>query len=483
MLALFGYAFMLFMGAFHIEFQDLKQKKWSAKDAIAVMTASFLFVCLTKDTLLAAVSTILAMILCFYYTTKRNGEQETKRVDTRMENGNVREKIFLAIFGTAVFFIVLGFGAKAILANIFSVMPVIKEFRYLFKTMFIIIPLLVPIGCYVLEKIIRVHKAFGIGFAVCFAVIGIYNNYYIAASGTHGYYQNYESQWPELSQSAKEIQTICAAKEIDQKNYRFCTFADPISESDGGWSCYGDTFPAGRKLTRNMPTLAHCFTLGGYSDSWMNVGNEQCQNIFRSKDYEYCWINAVAAREFFQDCRKDSQLETAFIDDVLKNHVKYFLFNEDSIYIDAFIKLIRGDERVAIETDTAFTEGMRLISIAGVGRIVDQEHIWITDVPSMNHLVLQAETWKANEPVTLSFTYQENIIAYYLQQDEKVPLNVAADADGYVELTPHETLKGQQVHIMYRSVFYSCTVMYVLVSSVILFLGAIWIVCVRKNNM
>lgn len=482
MLALAAYILWYILKIYGIRVKDLRQfKKCTAREKVAVLAFFLLLLCLTRDAWYAGFALMSAAVVFLYFATRGKRECRTAILDDA-----VKEKWVLAVFGTAVFFIMLGVGKDAVIANVFAVLPVVKGFRYLFKTVFIIIPLLVPVAGYIFEKAVKGHIAAGYTFAACFIITGIYNNYYIASSGEHAFFRNYDMCWTDLDAEAENIGEICSEKGIEQNAYRFCTFADPEYESDSSWSCYGDTlFQAGKKLVRNTPTLAHCFSLGGYDNSWMDIGYQQSEHILRMKDYEYSWINAIAAKEFFNDVQNDPALYTEFMDDVLKNNVKYFLFNENSAYIELFKQLTEWDERISIESDTAFTEGMRLIGLSGVERIGQHKNVWIDEMLSMEHIVLQAEKWDTQEPVTLSFTWQENMKAYYYRQNEKVYLDIRADEEGFIELMPKETLLDQKVHVTYESLFYSSTVMYMLVISVALFFlfaGVVFTQEIRKDT-
>ena len=399
-----------------------------------------------------------------------------------MGNRKPNQEFYTAIFFSIAFFIILGMGEGYFIADFLSQLPVIKEFRHLFKTVFVILPMLPVLSVFMLSEAGKKYKRFMLIVCTIWICIGLYNNFDMATSNTHRVYKT-GSLDHDLLKAKDTINERCLELNIDKNNYRFC----PFLENDNGtdyWSYFGDAFyHIETKFTCNMASLAKVYTLGGYDLASMEEGYRQSNHLLDG-DFCYDLANGIYSYQFFERCSNEEGFINRAVDEILQNHVKYFIFTENSGYLEEFKNVILNDSRVGISRIVPFLEQTVLVELDGVARFCgDTLDLKFID-SDLDRLVIDVKQMEENQELEIPFTYYPDIKAYGSSGDSTYPLGVSETENGYIRITAPMDFESGQIEVVYSDYLRSFILIYMLAASSIalVFIGFIITFQFRKDN-
>jgi len=471
------YVFIIYCNLFIYDIKILKkelnEKRNFQKFIWYKVISFFIIVSFTEKVGISLLITFLFFLIELYLCGQKKAIEE-KKEEEREKNDNYM--FFHIIFLCILFFLILGLGKGYIIADILAQIPVIREFRYLFKTIFVLLPLLSILAAVLFQYLKKYRRVLYI-FAGWMLIIGIYNNYYMTTSGTHRFYQKQYLD-NNLLEDARIIKEYCQNYSIDTKNYRMCTFLENKGGTDF-WSHYSDSFLS-KKIVRNIPTLFEIYTLGGYDTALMEKSYYQSNHLLIQENFCYSWTNGIASAQFFEQC-KNEEFITNFIDEIIKNNVKYILFNRNSEYIDLFNKIISDNKKINIVKMIDVWNDMVLVELDGIDGICCREVGNILPESKLDEIIIEINH-QPNQVLDLSFTYYPNIEAYYQKGEEKVILETEENEKGCIRILCNNNWEENKLHIMYKDHFSQITLMYLLYFSLIaLVLLALFVVKLIKE--
>ena len=372
--------------------------------------------------------------------------------------------LLLALLFSIAFFFSLCTGG--LVAYYLEFMPVIKNFRFLFKGIFVlnsIIPCFIVVSfkhySYKMKNNIIIPVAF-----LC--LIGIINNYFVY-NLVKDMFCEYQSYSIEQENIIYDREYRGYFKELDK--YRVATFNKGVGISP-------DKFRYYKSLGRNYSTVIENFSLVGYETS---ISDNHFQNQFDTFYKSDDWFPNFEAATVFgtfalfdvnKNFEKDRQkVENHFIN----NCVKYilverdegndkFLFNNrewfdkenivaktDDHIVDDFIDELNKCENISISEIIKYDENYDLIVLDGVNSIcedVKSEAIELRPV-SMDILSFKAN---GSELYNLSFVYDENFKAFgYDQYNNKIDFNIIKNSFGDITISNCSEFDGI-IYLQYK---------------------------------
>lgn len=354
------------------------------------------------------------------------------------------------------FLLILEMGKGYGIADLLSAIPFINQFNYLSKISFILTPLMAFVAAYMLN-IIK-HNKYIIILCACFVALGIYNNHYISSSNTHPHYNEWsESQCDEFLQSRGTLVSEFLKNGMDIMNYRFLPF---ITDDEN--DTYGD-YPDAGLLTSNHATFLGLYELGGYEMAYTQAGYSSSDAIFPSKGFSYARTSAVSSFSFFKRCMEDPEYARKAVSQMIMNGARYCVFNNGSPYIDDFEDFIGSDERVKIARMIALSNDTTIFEIDGVDRLFSSASV--LEFSSMDEIILQSERDVQDNVINSSFSYFDNLHAYYLDDSgEKVPLLIEEDDQGNAVIKGN-SIDDKTIHLLYEDEKQSWVLYYGMVAS------------------
>lgn len=363
-------------------------------------------------------------------------KERKNRADEKYSN-----LFLIAIFCGMCFFIIFGLGRDFFIAWILSKMPVIKSFRYLFKTMFIYIPLFPVLAAYAIEYI-KIKRQYILPILWCFVLIGACNNIFITTSGTHLHYA--KNLHNDLKEGTEKIRKELVAKDIDIENYRMLSF---LENSNGTelWNHYS----AEIGITRNYPIMLGVYTLGGFDNSFDDTTFKQSKTLLSDSNFEFEIMNGVASEQFFERNRDDD----AYIADINNNAVKYFVFEKESKYLAEFKKLI--DESLVLEIDSAieFMDDKVILELKNIPSLAQNDNWQKVELEgSANNIRVKLNEMETKN-IRLAFTFYDQIHAGYYFEDTFYELSVKADEQGYIVIEGIDLIPDsvREINVFYQN--------------------------------
>lgn len=319
-------------------------------------------------------------------------------------------------------------------------MPVIKNFRYLFKTMFIYIPLFPVLAAYTIEHIFkRKYVYFVMG---CFVCLGICNNIFITTSGTHLHYKNDLDN--DLKRRSKEIRKELTEKDIDVENYRMVSFLENRNGTDL-WNHY----TADISIARNYPIMIGVYTLGGFDNSFDDVTYMQSRGMLNDSNFEFEIMNAVASEQFFERSKEDD----TYITDINNNAVKYLVFEKESKYLKDFEALIEQSSQLEISREIEVMKDKVILELKNIPSLAQNENQQKLELHGGgDYLVVELEEVGA-ENIRLAFTCYNQIQAGYYYNDTFYELEVQPDDSGYIVIAGVDSIPDsvREIKVFYQN--------------------------------
>lgn len=352
-----------------------------------------------------------------------------------------------------LFFLSLMSGGAA--AHILGVMPVVRNFRYLFKAIFPAAPLAVLLLAYLLgtgnhesrtgghEKAARRFRSAAVFFAAVYACVGVINTCDAIKVVRSLFDMCIEK---DLAGEKEEALSALAAAEVDGKNYRTAAFFQFPGVND---AC----FDLSRNLSRNFATAVGIFSLAGYEMATEESRLEMFDAVYSNTGFYAVFANADTLENFSLNLRQEPEkVQSQLID----NSVRYLFLDKTTLAdnrlaqerADFYVEKDRRDEVIAalralpdlrVERVCAFNDRYDLVELSGTDSLcMDGEcrMIPLTD-ENMQTLSFDAQT---EGDYHLSFAWDRHLQAFLTEADGTVqPLPVEETENGDIRISAPES--------------------------------------------
>lgn len=314
---------------------------------------------------------------------------------------------------------VMGGGAAA---KILYAMPVVRNFRYLFKVIFVLVPLAVMVLAWIVGNMEDKGrwKAVVLSLTAVFVCVGVFN----AHDEVMAVDAAYEEQFIRGFSGEKEDALASVENAgMDCKNYRTVAFLRFPWIND-------ENFNVSENLSRNFPTAVSVFSLAGYENSVSRQRMESFDAIYSDPEFYAKFANADTMQIFWQNLLQKPERAAQ---QLINNGVRYLLLDKTELednqqaqaYIDSnlhedirkevitALKELPGIEVVRV---IPFNEHYDLVEINGInGLCMDGEGnmVPLTDL-NMQTVTFQAQT--AGD-YTLAFAYDRHLQAFLTEAD------------------------------------------------------------------
>ncbi|MDD6656333.1 MAG: hypothetical protein PUE95_03365 [Lachnospiraceae bacterium] len=332
----------------------------------------------------------------------------------------------------------LSFMEEGLIALLLSRMPVIGSFRYLFKVIFVVAPLLNLLAAFIIAKNRQYLQKIAIGLTAVFVCIGIGNSYYTIGEVKALYDMRIQSTFTEEKADAVEM---LAEKEIDYKNYRTATFLKYQKVND-------ECFDCAKNLTKNFATSIGAFSLAGYEIAASDEQLAQFDAIYTENEFFTVYANADGTENFYlsltdQPDRVQKQL--------IGNSVKYLLIERNDSepnqmmigrkippktydYEKSIIELLDQLPKIDVERVERLNKNYDVITLSGVNSLCINDQQECVNLIDEN---MQTLSFEVTEPGSyfLSFAYNSHLKAYLEKNDGTMhPLAVTDMGNGTIAL-------------------------------------------------
>lgn len=376
---------------------------------------------------------------------------------------------------TASLFVFMSLMSGGAVAHILSVMPVVSNFRYLFKAVFLAVPLAVLILAYLIgmadqKKGVEIHgnrtavfesgtgrlRAAAAFLAVAFVCVGLVNACDTVKRVRHMFDMRIEG---EVAQEKEAALSALSAADVDGKNYRTATFLRFRGLND-------ECFDLSRNLTKNFATSVSVFSLAGYEIATPESRLEMFDAVYSETDFFTQYANADTQENFAENLRQKPETVQR---QLIENSVRYLLLDKTTLadnrlaqeresFCDQkdrredIIAALRTLPDLRVERVCAFNDHYDLVELAGADSLCMDSAgrmIPLTD-ENMQTLSFPAQ---AAQDYMLSFAWDRHLEAFVTEADGTVrPLAVeeadngniristAGSAGGHVTLTWHDPL-------------------------------------------
>ncbi len=360
----------------------------------------------------------------------------------------IEQMILGCIIALLCFLSLMGEG---IVAAVLSRMPVIRNFRYLFKATFIIAPLVNVLAAFIIMRSNRSRRRAAIGIMILGVCVGTGNTYYTIRETGSLFDMRLDSAYEE--EMAYTVEML-ADQGVDYKNYRTVTFMKYPGVND-------ECFDCSMNLTKNYATGVGAFSLAGYEIATSDERLKEFDAIYSENDFFTVYANADGTENFYLSLTgQPERVQRQLIDNgvkyllversdsepnqtLLRKQVKMSGQDYEGLIIAALDEMPMLDvERVArlnANYDLIVLSGVNSLCVTGQGECVP--------VKDEN---MQMITFEAAEPgiYRLAFSYDSHLQAYLESQDRtKEPLTIAKADNGTI-LVDTEDMCGK-VYLTY----------------------------------
>ncbi len=344
--------------------------------------------------------------------------EEVRDLYERMLEAAHEQKTMIGCLAALLFFLSLMSGGLA--AYMLYVLPVIRNFRYLFKAIFVAVPLAVVLLSLAIRESVGRIRQLAVGLTILFTCVGVINAY-----GTVRVTENLFDMRIEgtFAQEKERATSMTEEAGMDCKNYRSATFFRYSGIND-------ECFDPSRNLTRNFSTALGIFSLSGYEIATDNERLVAFDKIYSNEGSLVKFINAGTLENFYLSLTTEpNELQRQLID----NGVRYLLLDktelEDNIlakkrkdallekdFREEAISSLRELSAIQVADVREFNEHYDLVEISGTNSLcMDEEGnmVPLTD-QNMQTITFQVQTAGA---YTLSFAYDRNLQAFLTETD------------------------------------------------------------------
>lgn len=357
----------------------------------------------------------------------------------------------------AVFFELFQMGENFVVADLLHKIPVINQFRYLFKISPVLPGLFALLSAEVIEKIH--HKTFYLVIILMIG-LGLYNNYDICNGGEHRFYQESDKKITDEFLEIRTVRDEMAANGIDLDNYRMISIIDD-SEDD----FFGDVRDP-KKMSFNQKTFAGIYTAGGYENALNLQGYNSLNFVFPSL---FNYTNLANASLYGLDKNisyQDDYLEQ-FISQMQNNAIKYIVFSEKDLFVTDYIAYFEEknilNRSIPLSNKLIVLELKNSLPICSGARMLPTENMnLVRMLPEQENEVMQIDT---------SFTYYDELAAYYDVNGIKKNLPVLQNESGDATIILDEDAAENEISLTYQKTGHSYVLLWgAFVSLFVLFL-------------
>lgn len=278
-----------------------------------------------------------------------------------------------------------------------------NRFRYLFKAIFVFIPIYVIFTIIIVNNLPRSKQKIILPICLALGILGCVNNY-SAVWVTNDLFTTHKDMTisEKISTAAEDVEQ----SEMDIKNYRsVCVFE--ASGYKGAADNYFET------LTRNLPTSINAFSLSGYEVSVSESRLDQFSHIMDPEDVFTSYANASYAEFFLENLDEcPDKLER----ELVSNSVKYIIVPNSNIieiaeFSDEIVEGLNALDGIEVIRTGSFNENYDFIEISGVNSICTDENGIPVAFTDERMDLLSAEINGINE-LRFSLAYDEGLTAY-----------------------------------------------------------------------
>lgn len=372
---------------------------------------------------------------------------------------------------------------KGTVAYILNCLPVINQFRYLFKALFVFIPVCAVLSAIVLSKQnARIKKAVVI-VSTMFSLIGVLNNFVVV---------NFDNSWYDISQydnfeeEKETVDKYNTEAEINTKDYRtICLFRNLYNEDGKVSNINNELFLYYENMTRNFPAYTESFSLCAYEISTSTERLKQFDKIYQEDELYTTYANGGKVDFFIQsltDCPQELEAQ------LISNSVKYILVENTNIkysdgvdYTSEIVELFENLENVRVLRTGQYSQKYDLIELDGVNSLCVDENGGFTELIDDNMDLLHFAA-DGSESYKLSFAYDKNLKAFLTNGGEETILEITEAEDGNAVIRTNGV--SGEVYLTYDSAL--CTaavVMEIVITAAFIALIVILIyLSIRKNK-
>lgn len=376
----------------------------------------------------------------------------------------------------------LSFMGEGFVALVLNRMPVIRNFRYLFKAIFIITPLINVLSAFAIAQSKGKLKKVVVVLTVLSVCAGICNAYYTVQEVEDLFDMRIDGSFDEERTYAVKM---LEEQNVDYKNYRTAAFLKYAGVND-------ECFDISNNLTRNFATGIGAFSLAGYEIATPVERLKEFDAIYLGSEFFTVFADADTMKHlYFSLQEQPKRIQNQLID----NGVRYLLVErsdseqnlmvmnrgEQAViqdYEEDIIEAIKNMSEINVERVSRLNQNYDLIELSGVNSLcmnARKERVPLSDEN------MQTLSFEAEEPgiYYLAFSYDSHLKAYLEKRDgTKEKLAVEDAGNGTIAIDTNN-ISGKVV-VTYEDVLCHMGFLWEIVVS-ILFVG-ICIVCIRQNR-
>lgn len=336
-------------------------------------------------------------------------------------------------------------GCGGIVAHILSVIPVIKQFRYLFKAIFVFIPIYVIFTVIIISRLPLPRRKTVLSVCLAFGILGCVNNY-SSVWVTNDIFTTHKDMTAteKISYAAESVER-CG---MDTVNYRSVC----ILEMPGYRGATDNYF---KNLSRNLPTAIGAFSLSGYEISIPENRLEQFSRIMDPTSVFTGYANASDS-VYFLESLEEHPVELGR--ELAANGVKYFIVPKPDIielfdFSDDIISGLNGLDGIEVVRTGSFSDEYDFIEINGVSSICTDENGVPATVTAERMDLLSVEISDTKE-LNFSLAYDEGLTAYAADASgTRTALAISEKEDGNISVDVSGA-EGQTVYLGYSKRIY-----------------------------
>lgn len=369
---------------------------------------------------------VLSLSYCIYYVYKTSEVYSDKQTFT------------LAIAFSALFFMIIGAGREGVIAVILSHLPVIGQFRFLYKCAFIYIPLVIICGAVFLDSINNHLKIFRYA-AFLSGAVSLCTTIYIIRSGVHPYINASYYDYNDYRRIEEKVDSQLDEIGAD-RNYRFLAFIDTDTLKRGR----DDVTPEEIKqeaieisssispyaFNKNLATYYKVFSAGGYDNVFTAKSFEQTDQIMNDIYYEGMMTDTSFRMKDLLAESKNGDL-SEFQEQMVDNGIRYVLL--DNLCLYDFRSIIDACDKLFIEREIAWYNTYDLVEVGGTRAVCSDEKG--NEIPldiSLDALGFETD-FEEDTGIIISMTYDEH---YRLEMTDEggrtIVIAVSETPGGYV---------------------------------------------------
>ncbi len=338
-----------------------------------------------------------------------------------------------SVLFAAAFFTVFAGGYEGVIAILLSKIPVLNQFRYLYKCAFLYVPLYTIAAAFLLERIRQkgTRKLFVTvsGVSAACSVMTAVTIVYLLNSGLHLFINNhYYFDYFDPTVAQEEVNQRSKALSID-KNYRMMavsTFED-IIESASQVCTYA--------FTKNYNVIYDAFTVAGYDPVFSDKSYLQSQYLMYHRFFEVSMSNMSNTDAYSTYCEQPEYL-ALFEEQMIQNGVKYILYdNDDTASKEALFHILPLCKKLQIVETSPWVRGWSVIELSGVTPIASFGSQQELPMETQIHELRFHTDFTETQTVTVSMTYDKHIIAIITdEQGISSAVPVTENDFGYLNL-------------------------------------------------